>query len=197
MAYNSYFKTLYGREFVAGQGLPVISTELDSVRTYQFEIQFEGLPLSRLSNAQDLTLAAKQVSNAGMKVEDIKVNRLNDTIYYPGQGSPEGELQVTFDHLYLKQTAPTLWDWFKSVYNPLTGDSVENSRPGGTNSPHFKANKLSVVYLDNKKVPFEVIEYYGVYPKSWTPAEVNYGTSEFHTITVNFRYDLMDVKRAR
>ena len=195
--YNSYYKTLFGREFVAGQGLPVISTELDSVRTYQFEVHFYGLPLNRVTDGGDLTLAAKQVSNAGMRVEDITVKRLNDTIYYPGQGQAETELQITFDHLYLKQTAPTLWDWFKTVYNPLTGDSTENSRPASDNSPHFKANKLEVVYLDNKKVPYEAIEYYGVYPKSWTPAEVNYSTNDFHTITVNFRYDFMDLKRAR
>jgi len=194
--YQSYFKTLYGREFNAGQNLPVISTELDSVRTYQFEAHFYGLPLNRIAGGTDLTLAAKQVSNAGFRVEDITVKRLNDTLYYPGQGVPS-ELTITFDHLYLKNTAPVLWDWFKTVHNPITGDSTENSRPGGANSPHFKATKLEIVYLDNKKVPYESLEYYGVYPKSWTPSEMNYSTNEFHTISLSFRYDFMDLKTAR
>jgi hypothetical protein len=32
------------RLFNPGQELPQISTNLDSVRAYQFEVQFEGLP---------------------------------------------------------------------------------------------------------------------------------------------------------
>ena len=57
---NAYYKDKYGREFSPGKGLPTVSTDLDSVRTYQFEVQFTGLP-SDVSNEGDLTLAAKKV----------------------------------------------------------------------------------------------------------------------------------------
>jgi len=193
---ESYYRTIYGREFVPGEGLPVISTELDSVRAYQFEVHFYGLPSNRTLEGVDLTLAAKQVGGAGFSVEDITVDRLNDKVFYPVNATPD-DLSITFDHLYLRETAPTLWDWFKSVYDPTTGTLAQNTRPGGTNQPHFKANRLEVVYLDNAKNPFAVLEYYGVYPKSWKPAEVNYSTNDFHTIEVTFKYDFMDFKNVQ
>lgn len=193
---ESYFKTLYGREFEAGKGLPVVSTEVDSVRSYQFEIHFYGLPIERIAESVDLTLAAKQVSPAGITVDDIVADRLNDKLYYPGKPTQD-ELTVTFDHLYLRETAPALWDWFKTIYDPLTGDMTKNSRPGGANTPHFKANRMEIVYLDNTKNPHAVLEYYGVYPKSWKPSEHNYATNEFHTIEVTFRWDFMDYKALR
>lgn len=193
---ESYFKTLYGREFEAGRGLPVVSTELDSVRTYQYEVHFYGLPFARIAESIDLTLAAKQVSPAGFTVEDIVADRLNDKVFYPGKATPD-ELTITFDHLLLRETTPALWDWFKSIYNPLTGNLVENSRPGGANTPHFKANKLEIVYLDNTKNPHAVLEYYGVFPKSWKPSEHNSSTNEFHTIEVSFRWDFMDYQHIK
>ena len=67
---SSYYKTKYNRKFTPGQGLPDISTQLDSVRAYQFEIQFFGLPNS-VSETDDLTLAAKKVSGLEMKNEAI------------------------------------------------------------------------------------------------------------------------------
>ena len=51
---TSYYKNKYGREFTPGQGLPTISTDLDSVRAYQFEIHFFGLP-EDITNQTDLT----------------------------------------------------------------------------------------------------------------------------------------------
>lgn len=188
---NSKYRTEYGRKFKAGQGLPVISTELDSVRAYQFEIHFFGLPAELQTVQSDLTLAAKQVSPVGMTVEDIEVNRVNDKVFYPGKASPE-ELTVTFDNLYLRTTSQTLWEWFKSVYNPLTGEMTQNAAPGGAAGNTFKAHKVEIVQLDNTNTPHSVTEIYGVYPKSWKGAEFNYSTNDFHTIEVTFRYDFMD-----
>lgn len=188
------YKTRYGRQFIQGQGLPAISTDLDSIRAYQWEITFQGLPFDRQAEQQDLTLAAKQVSPIGMSVEDIEVNRMNDKVFYPGKVSPE-EVTITFDNLYLRETAPTLWDWFKSIYNPMTGEMTQTSRPAVENSPYFKANKMEVVQTDNAMNPLQVIELYGVYPKSWRATELNSATNEFHTIEVIFRYDFMDVYR--
>ena len=96
---ESYYKIEYKGDFKdkAGDGLPILSTGLDSVRVYQFEVHFLGLP-DVVTNQKDLTLAAKQVSNLGFKVEDIEVHRVNDRVYYPGKPTPE-EMVVTFDNL--------------------------------------------------------------------------------------------------
>ena len=188
---TSYYKTLYGRNFTPGQGLPTISTDLDSVRAYQFEIHFFGLPHT-VSNVKDLTLAAKKVTGIEIANEPIPINRVNDKVYYPGKSTP-GELAVTFDNLYLRETASDLWKFFKSIYNPLTGELTETSQPGGISGQTFKADKVEIVMLDNTMTPHSTIELYGVYPIKWSAAEFNYSTNDFHSLDVSFRYDFMDV----
>jgi len=178
------------RNFNPGQGLPLISTDLDSVRAYQFEIQFEGVP-GGPNNAEDLTIAAKQVSQAGMVAEDIVIDRVNDKIYYPGKATPE-LLTVTFDNLYLRETSNTLFRWFQNTYDPLTGEMTKTAEPGIPGGGSFKANKMTILQLSNTMDPHAAVECYGVWVKSWKTAEFNYATNEFHTIEVEFRYDFMN-----
>ena len=145
---TSYYKTKYDRKFTPGQGLPTISTDLDSVRAYQFEIHFFGLPAD-VTSESDLTLAAKKVSGLEMKNE--------------------------------------------AIYDPITGEMTKSSQPGGTAGRSFKAERVEVVMLDNTMTPHSTIELYGVYPMSWAAAEFNYSTNSFHQLTVNFKYDFMNV----
>ncbi len=191
MASNAYYKTLYGREFVPGQGLPTISTDLDSVRTYQFEVHFFGLPAS-VTNVQDLTLAAKKITGLEFSNEAIPVNRVNDKVFYPGRNTP-GDLLVTFDNLYLRETAADLWKYFKSIYDPITGQMTPGAQPGGVAGETFKADKVEIVMLDNTMTPHSTIELYGVYPTKWAAAEFNYSTNDFHTLDVTFKYDFMNM----
>lgn len=188
---TSYYKNKYGREFTPGQGLPTISTDLDSVRAYQFEIHFFGLP-EDITNQTDLTLAAKKVSGLEMKNETIVVDRVNDKVHYPGKTTP-GELTVDFDNLYLRETASDLYRFFRHTYDPITGEMTKSAQPGGQAGSTFKADKVEVVMLDNTLTPHSVIELYGVYPTSWSAAEFNYSTQQFHQLTVAFKYDFMNV----
>tara|TARA_R110002051_G_scaffold91997_1_gene161705 strand:- start:2600 stop:3190 length:591 start_codon:yes stop_codon:yes gene_type:complete len=188
MVTRSVYKGIRG--FNPGQGLPVVSTDLDSVRAYQFEIQFEGVP-GGPNNADDLTIAAKQVSQTGMVAEDIVIDRVNDKIFYPGKATPE-LITVTFDNLYLKETSDTLFQWFQNTYDPLTGELTKNAAPGVPGGGSFKANKMTILQLANNMDPHSAIECYGVWVKSWKTAEFNYATNEFHTIEVEFRYDFMN-----
>lgn len=188
---TSYYKTKYDRKFTPGQGLPTISTELDSVRAYQFEIHFFGLPNSVVEGG-DLTLAAKKVGGLEMKNEAIAVDRVNDKVFYPGKTTP-GELTVDFDNLYLRETAADLWRYFRNIYDPITGEMTQGALPGGTESASFKAEKVEVVMLNNTMVPHSTIELYGVWPMSWAASEFNYSTNSFHQLTVNFKYDFMNV----
>lgn len=187
---QSYYKSKYGRDFTPGQGLPVVSTDLDSVKTYQFEVRFLGLP-GNITNEQDLTLAAKKVAGVEMKVEPIVASRVNDKLYYPGKPTP-GELQITFDNLYLRETSSDLYRYFKSIYDPLTGEMTPNAAPGGDAGSTFKAAKMEIIELDNTSTPHSVIEAYGVFPTRWAASEFNYEQNQFHTLQVNFRYDFMD-----
>ena len=188
---TSYYKNKYGREFTPGQGLPTISTDLDSVRAYQFEIHFFGLP-EDITNQTDLTLAAKKVGGLEMKNETIVVDRVNDKVHYPGKTTP-GELTVDFDNLYLRETASDLYRFFRHTYDPITGEMTKSAQPGGQAGSTFKADKVEVVMLDNTLTPHSVVELYGVYPTSWSAAEFNYSTQQFHQLTVNFKYDFMNV----
>ena len=188
---DSVFKTELRANFTPGSTLPKISTRLDSVRAYQFEVRFYGLPTEVGGNTLDLVAAAKQVSPIGGTVEDIVVDRVNDKLYYPGKFTPEA-LTITFDNQLLSRTSPTLWNWFKTIYDPVTGDLTKLSAPGGSANRTFKANKMTIVELDNTNDPHAYIELYGVYPNSVRFSEKNYSTNEFSTIEVGFRYDFVD-----
>ena len=188
---SSYYKTKYKRNFTPGQELPTISTDLDSVRAYQFEIHFFGLPQD-VTNESDLTLAAKKVGGLEMKNEAITVDRVNDKVFYPGKTTP-GELTVDFDNLYLRETSSDLYRYFRNIYDPITGEMTKSSQPGGTGGKSFKAEKVEVVMLDNTMTPHSTVELYGVYPMSWAASEFNYSTNNFHQLTVNFKYDFMNV----
>jgi len=185
----SYYKDKYGRSFTPGQGLPTISTDLDSVRAYQFEIHFFGLP-GDITNQNDLTLAAKKITGIEMNSEAIVIDRVNDKVHYPGKVTP-GDLVVTFDNLYLRETASDLWRYFKHTYDPITGEMTKSAQPGGTAGVTFKADKVEIVQLDNTMTPHATVELYGVYPTKWAAAEFNYATNDFHTLDVTFKYDFM------
>ena len=186
---TSYYKKKYDREFIPGEGLPIISTELDSVRAYQFEIHFIGLP-DAVTNQIDLTLAAKKVNGTDFSVEPIAIDRVNDKVFYPGRATP-GDLVVTFDNLYLRQTASDLWKYFTNIYNPITGEMTPTAQPGGGAGRTFKVDKVEVIQLDNTMKPHSTIELYGVWPTKWSAAEFNYSTNDFHSIDVTFKYDFM------
>lgn len=188
---ESYYKNNLRANFEPGKSLPRISTKLDSVRAYQFECRFYGLPPDAVGSQQDLTAAAKQVSPIGGSVDDIVVDRVNDRLFYPGKFSPD-EVTVTFDNQLLSLTTPALWSWFRSIYDPLTGDLVKLSAPGGAGNKSFKAQKLTIIELDNTNEPHAFVEMYGVYPKAVRFSEKNYSTNEFSTIEVTFRYDFLD-----
>jgi hypothetical protein len=187
---TSYYKNSYGRDFTPGQGLPLISTDLDSVRAYQFEIHFVGLPDDVVSE-RDLTLAAKKITGLEMASEPIVIDRVNDKVHYPGKVTP-GDLVVTFDNLYLREAASDLWRYFKHTYDPITGEMTKSSAPGGGAGSTFKAMKAEIIMLDNTMTPHSTIEVYGVYPTKWAASEFNYATNDFHTLDVTFKYDFMN-----
>lgn len=171
--------------------LPDISTQLDAVRAYQFEVQFNQLPTDVGGDHKDLTIAAKQVTALGMSVEDIEVNRVNDRVWYPGRPTQE-EVTITFDNLYVKKAASTLWRWFTTIYDPITGEMTPGSAPGGGGEANVgKIQKMSIIQLDNTSQPHATVDLFAVFPKSWKTSEFNYSTNEFHTLEVVFRYDFM------
>jgi len=173
-------------------GLPVISEGLNSVRTYSWECHFT-LPNfnGEAGPAFDtpLVLAAKSVGEAGMSVGDIEVHRVNDKVFYPGK-PVQDDLTITFDHLYKDSPSITLWEWFKTIYDPRTGQIMKNVEGGVAND--FKARDVEVLQLDNKGQPISSTKFFGVYPKSWKAAEYKYGADEFHTVAMTFKYDFMD-----
>tara|TARA_R100001509_G_C4833177_1_gene203996 strand:+ start:322 stop:987 length:666 start_codon:yes stop_codon:yes gene_type:complete len=172
--------------------LPEVSTNLESIRTYQFEVNFQGFPgaTAQQSVAGDLTVAAKQVGSITYGVESIAVNRLNDKVHYPGKATYE-PVEITFDNLLLKDSTPALWRLFKEVYNPVTGKTA--FRDGTGNS--YKGAKMTIVEMNGDNVPVGGVELFGVYPEKVAFSEKNYGTNEFSTVTVTFRFDFLNYDR--
>ena len=158
---DSFLKNDYRANFEPGKSLPKVSTKLDSIRAYQFEVKFFGLPPEFTLQQQELTAAAKQVSPIGGSVDDIVVDRLNDKVFYPGKFTPDN-VTVTFDNQLLSQNTPALWNWFKSIYDPMTGDMTKLSAPGGPGNKSFKASKMTILEVDNTNEPHSFAEVYGV-----------------------------------
>ena len=176
------------RRTLQGKSLPMISQDIDSVRTYQWEVSFYNVPVDGVNTIdKPLTLAAKMVSQTGFTSEDIEVHRLNDKVYYPGKVTPD-ELVVTFDNIYKTRVGNLLYQWMQSIYNPVTGQFTEGRNE--TMQGNFKI-VMDVHETNNLGQPFTHVRYYGVYPKSWKVAERNYATNDFHTVEVTFRYDFM------
>tara|TARA_R110001583_G_scaffold61815_2_gene182320 strand:- start:225 stop:812 length:588 start_codon:yes stop_codon:yes gene_type:complete len=188
MAKTSYYANNLNRNLNDNDGLPVISQDLDSVRSYQWEITF--FPPSEievpLGFSKPLTLAAKKVAGMQVAVEDIVVNRVNDVTYYPGRPSM-GELVVTFDNLLKTKAGFQLYKYLQTVYDPATGEfgSTFLSNPG-----QFKTT-AEILELDGQMDPVSMVKLVGLYPKKFVKAEKNYSTNDFDTIDVTFRYDFL------
>ena len=119
---TSYYKSKYDRQFTPGQGLPTISTELDSVRAYQFEIHFIGLP-DDVTNSTDLTLAATKVTGIEMGNEAIVVNRVNDKVHYPGRIFCKGsKLYTMTPHSTVEVYGVYPSKWSAAEFNYSTND---------------------------------------------------------------------------
>ena len=167
---------------------PLISTELDSVRAYQWEITFLFGQGETNSIQKPLTLAAKQVNGVGFQVEDIEVNRVNDKVYYPGRPSMD-ELVVTFDNLQRAKVDKLLYELMGVTYDPRSGEMQNQKVPGESGTlPSFK-QEVQITQLTGDGLPRNVIRLFGCYPKKITHGEYNYSTNEFHTIEMSFRYD--------
>ena len=183
-----YNSTDHGR--VVSQGsqtdMPKLSTKLDSIRAYQWEVEFVPPPSIQGTGTEPtsltFTMAAKQVGEVGYTVEDIIVNRVNDKYYYPGKATPE-DVTITFDNLLEQQAGPLLYKWAQHTYNPLTGEF-------GDINDQLKTN-LIIHQLNGSREPVSSVTLYGAYPKSYKTAEYNYATEEFHTIQITFRFDFM------
>jgi len=169
--------------------MPKLSTKLDSIRAYQWEIEFNPPAVIQGTGSESTpttyTLAAKQVSELGYTIEDIVVNRVNDRYFYPGKASPD-EVTITFDNLLEQKAGALLWRWAQQVYNPLTGEFGDINNKMKTN--------IVVHQLNNKREPVSSVTLYAAYPKSYRTAEFNYATEEFHTIQLTFRFDFMSAE---
>lgn len=173
-----YYRDQSQRTIVGGgRTLPKVSRDLDSIRAYQWEVEFRGEPGDIVYR-----LAPKQVTPVSFSVDPIEVHRVNDKVFYPGKATPD-EITVTFDNLVKDDVSRKLWEWFKRSYDPVTGSL------GGSD---LKINRVSIFQLNHDLSLRSSTELYGVFPTSYRLAEFNYSTNEFHTIEVTFRFDFME-----
>jgi len=177
------------------QGLPVISTELDSVRTYGWEVDF-ALPAGFRLGGKDgnatkrsLTLGAKSVSEFGFNFQDIQVDRMNDKAYYPGKVTND-EVTISFDNLLTaggekyNTEGQMLLEYMNMVYSQTTGRAV---------TTNYKQT-LRIKEFDTAGNVRAIYELLGAYPKAYKKAEKNYATGNtFDTVQMTFRYDFIRV----
>ena len=186
---ESIFKRSLDRPTGTNSPLPQISTDLETIKTYQFEVDFSKFNsvIGNQSITGDVTVAAKQVGQITYGVESIPLDRLNDKVHYPGKVTYE-PVEITFDNLLLKKSTNALWSAFKEVYNPLTGKA--GYRTGGGRI--YKGERLSIIEMNGENEPVAAVELMGVYPEKVVYSEKNYSTNEFSTVTVTFRFDFLN-----
>jgi hypothetical protein len=180
------------RTTVADDNIPIISTGLDSVKSYQFEVYIDIPTAGPGAEAKELVLAAHKVTGLDMELDIIEVPRVNDKLYYPARAKM-GTCTITFDDQFLTKNGAALWDYLTRMYNPLTGVAIVDAPAGAaTGNTSFKLNSMKIIQLKNDMTPFSETTLYGVFPTSWKSGEFNYtqGTS-FHTIDMSFKYDFM------
>jgi len=188
---SSYYANNLNRDLTETEGLPVISQELDSVRSYQWEVTFfppQGVETPS-TFSKPLTLAAKRVGGFGYTMQDITVDRVNDKVYYPGK-IQQDELEVQFDNLLATKTGFQLYKYMTSVWDPETGEYASSflQNPG-----QFKS-KCEIIELNGRNEVVQVIKLKGVYPKQITKAEKVYSTNDMDTVTMKFRWDFMTIE---
>jgi hypothetical protein len=170
---------------------PAISTVLDSVRAYQWEVTFDfpgGTGSDEIAGIKKpMTLGAKQVNGLGFNVEDIEVNRVNDKVYYPGRVSYE-EAVITFDNIHGAKLDKLLYEVMSKTFDPRTGVLGSVGNPLGAGVGDVKG-EIQLVQLKNDGTPRNVVRLINAYPKALTHGEYNYSTNEFHTLEMTFRYD--------
>lgn len=171
----SFYGTQFNRDAIGDGQLPNISTELDSVRSYQWEVQ--------IAADQNFTLAAKKVTSVALTSEAIVVDRVNDKVFYPGKVTPEA-LTITFDNTVVGDMDKNLWKLFTKTYNPMTGELG--------NAEDIKFN-MQVLLLNNSVEVHSTINLYGAYVEKYAIAELQYSENAFNTIDVTFRYDYIEV----
>ena len=159
---------------------------MEAIRTFQWEIEIEsGLP----GDDTVLTAAANRVSQVGMSTDTIIVDRVNDKFHYPGKVTVEA-VTITFDSLIKGQVAERLFDWFRSVYDPIHGVFTPGFLRGAGS---FKRN-VKIYQLDNAGFPLKHIHLYGAYPTNWNANELNYSANEFHTLEVTLQPDFVTME---
>ena len=122
--YSIYQDVTTTRRNAAGDSdlnkLPVVSTDLDSVRSYQWEIQFDIATMKKNSTypftGDTLVLAAKQVTGLSFAFADIEVHRMNDKVFYPGKVAQE-EVTVTFDNLLKGSAGIQFYEYLATVFD--------------------------------------------------------------------------------
>jgi hypothetical protein len=194
--YSIYQDVTTTRRNAAGDSdlnkLPVVSTDLDSIRSYQWEIQFDIATMKKNSTypftADTLVLAAKQVTGLSFAFADIEVHRMNDKVFYPGKVAQE-EVTVTFDNLLKGAAGVQFYEYLATVFDMRTG--FYNTAGDG----NYKGS-MRVLEFDGQGRIKNVVDLKGVYPKSFSKGEKNYSTSEFDTFEVKFRYDFMNLRVA-
>jgi hypothetical protein len=186
MAYTPFFIASERRN-LSGKNLPLLSHAADSVRTYGFEVTFYQVPVNAPAGTESkpLTLACKSVSPIAWNIEEIVADRVNDKFFYPGKATPD-PVTMIFDNLFATKTSSHLFDWFSTIYNPVTGQFTIGLSDKGVGS--FKV-VADVVELNTQGQPFTFTRMYGLWPTGWKEGERSWASNEFHTIEGTFRFD--------
>lgn len=126
------------------------------------------------------SFALKTTGLPGGEFAEITVDYINNKYYFPGKWT-WNEIEVTLRDFIGVDTAGALYKWFRTCFNPQTGEQALAAGMKQTITIHL---------LDPQGNEIEQWSLVGAWPKKFNWGDgMDYSSDEIRELTMGFRYD--------
>lgn len=155
----------------------------EAKRKNRWQLSFLDVP-SKLFNddptvKRNMELALLSASRPSWNLEEVELHRLNEKFYVPGKATYE-PITVTYQDFIESRISEVLFEWSRTVYNPMTG-AMGYKRAIGV--------KAFLTMLDPLGIPVEIWTLLGAWPQSINFQDLDMSSSEQANVEVTVRYD--------
>ena len=163
------------------------SFKMQPLRKNNWVFQFSAIPGNTEEQTTALAFVAKTCEAPHLSVQDVNINRMNET--YKFAGNPEfSDINCSFYDFIRNDYSDNelsagdiLYNWFCMVYNPLTGQMGYKTQ---------YATSATLAQLDPAGNIIRAWNIFGIYPKDVNFGQLDYTAGDACEITATFRYDL-------
>lgn len=155
----------------------------EAKRKNRWQLSFIDVPSQLFNNdtqvKRNMELALLSASRPSWNLEEVELHRLNEKFYVPGKATFE-PITVTYQDYIESRISEVLFEWSRTVYNPMTG-AMGYKRAIGV--------RALLTMLDPLGVPVEIWTLFGAWPQAINFQDLDMSSSEQANIEVTIRYD--------